>query len=83
MARTAVTVGFSVSPDLAADVERIAREEGRTKSELFREMLRVYKRERELAVFEEAALYGRAKARVRDVRTEADVERLIHEARGL
>ncbi|MHB1342400.1 MAG: ribbon-helix-helix protein, CopG family [Coriobacteriia bacterium] len=82
MARTATTIGFSVPPEIAADVERIAAAEGRTKSELFREMVRVYKREREIVVFEDLAVYGRERAREREVRTEEDVERLIHDARG-
>lgn len=82
MARTATTIGFSVPPEVAADVERIAAAEGRTKSELFREMVRVYKRERELTVFEDLAAYGRERAGQREVRSEEDVERLIHEARG-
>ena len=63
MARTAVTIGFSVPPELASEVERIAEIEGRTKSELFREMVRVYRRERELAVFEDLAAYGRRQDR--------------------
>ena len=82
MPRTARTIGFSVPPETADEVERIAVAEGRTKSELFREMLRVYKRDRELAVFEDLAAYGRERARVRAIGSEADVERLIHEARG-
>lgn len=82
MARTAKTIGFSVPPELVDEVERIAHAEGRTKSELFREMVRVYKRERELSVFEELAVYGRERARMREVHSEEDVERLIHEARG-
>ncbi|MBF4509206.1 MAG: ribbon-helix-helix protein, CopG family [Aeromicrobium sp.] len=82
MPRTARTIGFSVPPELADEVERLAAEEGRTKSELFREMVRVYKRDREMAVFEDLAAYGRARARARGICDEADVERLIHEARG-
>lgn len=82
MPRTAKTIGFSVPPEVVADIERIAAAEGRTKSELFREMVRVYKRDRESAAFEDLAAYGRDRARVRAVRTEEDVERLIHEARG-
>jgi metal-responsive CopG/Arc/MetJ family transcriptional regulator len=35
-------LGFSVPPPLAEEVEALAKEEHRTKSELFREMLRVY-----------------------------------------
>jgi metal-responsive CopG/Arc/MetJ family transcriptional regulator len=83
MARTAVTIGFSAPPELVAEVDRIAAAEGRSRSELFREMVRVYKRDRELAVFEDLAAYGRERARRRGVRTEEDVERLIHEARGV
>lgn len=81
MARTAVTVGFSVPPEVAERIERIAREEGRTKSELFREMVRTYERHRELRVYEELAAYGRASAADRGIATEDDVDRLIHEAR--
>lgn len=82
MARTAVTIGFSVPPETAEQVERIARLEGRSKSELFRDMVRVYREQRELEVFEELAEYGRAKAERLGIRTEDDVERLIGEARG-
>jgi len=82
MARTAVTIGFSVPPETAEQVESIARREGRTKSELFRDMVRVYREQRELEAFEELAEYGRARATQRGIRTEEDVERLIDEARG-
>lgn len=83
MARNVTTIGFSVSPELKEEFERIARDEGRTKSELFREMLRRYRRARELMVFEDLARYGSERARERGVLGEEDVERLIHEARGL
>src|SRR5919198_5625854 len=36
-------VGFTVPPPIAEEFERIARKEQRTKSELFREMFRVYR----------------------------------------
>ena len=44
MARATKVVGFSVPPNVAEEVAQIAQEEHRTKSELFREMLRVYQR---------------------------------------
>lgn len=47
MARTTETIGFSVPPSIARQVERFAKAEQRTKSELFREMVRVYERYRE------------------------------------
>ena len=43
MARTTKILGFSVPPSMVEEVEQIAKEERRTKSELFREMLRVYR----------------------------------------
>jgi hypothetical protein len=82
MARTAVTIGFSVPPETAERVERMARREGRNKSELFRDMVRVYGQQRELEVFEELAAYGGGKAERLGIRTEDDVERLIDEARS-
>jgi metal-responsive CopG/Arc/MetJ family transcriptional regulator len=42
MSRTTKILGFSVPPSMVEEVEQIAQEERRTKSELFREMLRVY-----------------------------------------
>ena len=82
MARTAVTIGFSVPPETAERVERMAQREGRNKSELFRDMVRVYGEQRELEVFEELTAYGREKAERLGIRTEDDVERLIDEARS-
>lgn len=83
MARTAVTIGFSAPPEIAREVERLAAAEGKSKSELFRDMVLAYKREREFLAFEDLAAYGRERARMRGVRTEEDIERLIHEARGV
>lgn len=47
MGRTTKILGFSVPPTVVKEVENLAREERRTKSELFREMVRVYQRYRE------------------------------------
>jgi metal-responsive CopG/Arc/MetJ family transcriptional regulator len=80
--RTSRVLAVSVPPDAASDFEGLAREEGRNKSELFREMLRVYRAYRETQSFESLQRYGAAQARRRGIRTERDVERLIHEARG-
>lgn len=53
MARTTKILGFSVPPALHQEVERVSREERRTKSELFREMFRVYERYRRQRDLEE------------------------------
>jgi metal-responsive CopG/Arc/MetJ family transcriptional regulator len=47
MARTTEAIGFSVPPSVARQFEHLAKTEQRTKSELFREMVRVYERHRE------------------------------------
>ncbi len=43
MPRTTKIIGFSVPPALAKEVEEIAKLQQRSKSELFREMFRVWK----------------------------------------
>ena len=74
-------IAVSVPPESAEDFERMARQEGRNKSELFREMLRVYRAYRESGRFESLQRYGAARARALGVRDERDVERLIRETR--
>ena len=44
MSRTTKIMGFSVPPAVVREVEALAKQERRTKSELFREMVRVYRR---------------------------------------
>jgi metal-responsive CopG/Arc/MetJ family transcriptional regulator len=81
MKRPSKVLSVSVPPDAAKDFERIARQEGRNKSELFREMLRVYRAYRETRTFESLQRYGAAAARREGIRDERDVERLIRAAR--
>ena len=80
--RSSKVLAVSVPPATAADFERIAQAEGRNKSELFREMLRVYRANRETQEFERLQRYGAAQANRRGIRSEKDVERLLHEARS-
>lgn len=72
----------SVPPEAAEDFDRIAAREGRNRSELFREMLAVYRTYLESRTFESLQRYGAARASQRGVKTERDVERLMREARG-
>jgi metal-responsive CopG/Arc/MetJ family transcriptional regulator len=80
--RTSRVVTVSVPPDAADDFERIAEDEGRNRSELFREMLRVYRSYRDTRSFESLQRYGAAQASRRGIKSEKDVERLLREARG-
>ena len=47
MSRISKTVTFSMPPEMAAEVQRVVQEDGRTMSELIREALRLYMDERE------------------------------------
>lgn len=81
MRRSSKVLAVSVPPDAAKDFERIAKEEGRNKSELFRQMLQVYRIWRETQRFESLQRYGASQARRLGIKTEKDVERLIQELR--
>ena len=83
MARKAVTVGFSVSPEIEAKIASWAEEEGRSKSDLFREMVRMYEREREHRILEELHQYFAPKFAEAGIKTEEDVMRFIKEMRGV
>ena len=80
--RSTKVLTVSVPPATADEFDRMASEEGRNRSELFREMLRVYRTYQETRTFESLQRYGAAQASRRGIRTEADVERLIRDARG-
>jgi metal-responsive CopG/Arc/MetJ family transcriptional regulator len=79
--RRSKVLAVSVPPEAADEFQRLAAMEGRNKSELFREMLRVYRVYRETGRFESLQRYGAARARQLGIRDERDVERLIEEAR--
>jgi len=81
MGRKTAVLGFSVSPELAKEYEKLAAREGTTKSELFRRMVDCYKTEREEEEF--FTLQRKMTRRVRRVGilTEKEVERLVFEDR--
>ena len=81
MKRVSRVLSVSVPPEIAKEFELIAQQEGRNKSELFREMVQVYRAYLETRSFESLQRYGAAMARRRGITDERDVERLIREAR--
>jgi metal-responsive CopG/Arc/MetJ family transcriptional regulator len=81
MERTSKVLAVSVSPNTAEEFERLAHDEGRNKSELFREMLRVYSVWRATQRFESLQRYGAAQARRLGITSEDDVDRLVQEFR--
>lgn len=82
MPRNTKVLGFSVSPEIAKEYEQLAKAEKKTKSELFRDMISLYQQYRERKEFFRLQASLAKKAAELGIRTEEDVERLIHEARG-
>ncbi len=83
MARATKTLTVSLPPRLYEEVERLATQEQKTKSELFRDMLRVYEDFLDERRWRRVRRRGEDSARRIGIKTEADIERLVHEARGV
>jgi metal-responsive CopG/Arc/MetJ family transcriptional regulator len=81
MGRKTAVVGFSVSPGLAREFDRLAEREGTTKSELFRRMVECYKAEREEEEFFRLQRKMARRARRAGVLNEKEVERIVFEDR--
>jgi metal-responsive CopG/Arc/MetJ family transcriptional regulator len=79
--RSSRLLAVSVPSEVAEEFERLAGAEGRNKSELFRELLRVYRAYRETGDFDSLQRYGASRTSRLGIRDERDVERLIDEAR--
>lgn len=79
MSRTTKILGFSVPPTVVKEVESLAKEERRTKSELFREMVRVYRRFREERDRDEARWVANVirEARAEQVKKPMTVDQII------
>lgn len=73
MSRTTKIWTISLPPEMVKEAEKVAKKEGRTKSELLREALRQYLWNRR---WRELQLYGAQRAKALSL-TEEDVERLV------
>lgn len=83
MGRTTRTLTVSLPPRLYEEVERLAEEENKTKSELVRDMIRIYEDYLDERRWNRLRRVGAETAARYDLRSEKDIERLVHEARGI
>jgi len=81
MKRKRVAVTISLPPEIAEDYERIADEEAKNKSQLFRDMFSLYREKTMEREFYDLQRYGARMARRKGVLTERDVERIVFEGR--
>lgn len=77
--RSSQTFTVSLPPDFAAEVDRVAGEENRSRSELVREAFRQYidRQKRWERIFR----FGEEAARKADVKSDEDVARIVKERR--
>ncbi len=81
MARSTRVLGFSVPRALAQKYERLAKREGRSKSELFREIIVAYKARRAEEEFFRLQRGMARRARAKGIFTEQQVERRVFQDR--
>ena len=73
MGRTTKTITISIPPEMEAQIQELMRLEGRTRSELLREALRRYMRDRE---WRDLLRYGQGRAQEMGI-SEEEIEDII------
>ena len=81
MKRRRVAMTISLPPEIAKDYERLAQQQAKNKSQLFRDMFLLYKEQTLEREFFELQRYGTKLAKGRGISTEEDVERIVFEDR--
>jgi hypothetical protein len=79
--RRRVAVTISLPPEIARDYEKIAGQEAKNKSQLFRDMFSLYREKALEREFFDLQRYGAKRAREKGILTEKDVERIVFEGR--
>jgi len=83
MSRSTKTLTVSLPPQVLEEVEKLAAQEKKTKSELFRDMVRVYEDHLDENRWRRLKRLGRETARKLNITSEKDIEKLVHQARGI
>jgi metal-responsive CopG/Arc/MetJ family transcriptional regulator len=85
VSRTSKILGFSVPPTVVKEVETLAKEERRTKSELFREMVRVYRRYRQQRQLDDERVIMKliAETKAEEAKNPMSTEQLLSESKRL
>jgi metal-responsive CopG/Arc/MetJ family transcriptional regulator len=81
MARRRAAITISLPPEIVEDYERVAQKEAKNRSQLFRDMFLLYKKDVAEQEFFELQRYGSKLAKGKSILTEKDVERIVFEGR--
>ncbi len=82
MGRTTKTITISLPPKMVKEVERLAKTEKKTKSQLFRDMIAVYEEYIAEKEWRELRRFGNETAKKLGITSEEDVYRIINEVKG-
>lgn len=77
MGRTSKVLSFSLPPDTASKIERIAKSENRSRSELLREMVSVYERYHAEVEWRELFAFGEETARRFKIKSEDELFKIL------
>lgn len=83
MGRTTKTMTVSLPPEMVKEVERLAAIEKKSKSQLFRDMFAVYEEMQREKRWQNARSAGKRAFKRLNITSEEDIDRLIHEVRGV
>jgi len=83
LARKSKTFTISLPPETAEVVDKLASKENKNKSQLFREMIAFYDEMVAEREWQELRRYGSQRAKEMGIKSEKDIERIIHEVRGV
>jgi metal-responsive CopG/Arc/MetJ family transcriptional regulator len=81
MGRNTKILGFSVTPEIAEEYDRLAQREKKSKSELFRQMVENYKAKRDEEQFFRLQARMARRAQKKSIFTEKEVEKIVFEDR--
>ena len=81
MSQKRIALTVSLPPEMARKFEKLAKEQSKNKSQLFREMIQSYQKSRLEEEFFEIQRYGTRRARGKGVLTEKDVEKIVFKGR--
>jgi len=83
MGRISKTLTVSLPPPIYEEIERLAKLERKTKSELFRDMVKIYEDHLDEERWRRLKHRGRMTGKKFRVSSEQDIEKIVHEARGI
>ncbi len=83
LGRTTKTMTVSLPPEMVKEVEKLAAVEKKSKSQLFRDMFTVYEEMQREKRWQNARAAGKRTFKRLNITSEEDIDRLIHEVRGV